>query len=67
MIDAGEGNRAEALAPDHRSLRFLKDSDLHGPFIIEQIARWHNCSLAEARDMKGKELLRRTKTTERPQ
>ncbi len=67
MIDTGEGNWAEAMLPDHRSLKHLSDKDLHGPFIIEQIARWHNCSLAEARDMKGKELLRRTKTTERPQ
>lgn len=68
MIDTGEGpNWQNALAPDHRSLKHLSDKDLHGPFIVERIAQWWGCTLAEARDAKGKELLRRTKTTERPQ
>lgn len=52
--------------PDHRSLSTLTDAELHGPFIIEQIARWHGCTLAQARDAKGHELRRRTMTTERP-
>jgi len=67
MIDTGEGPTwTEALAPDHRSLKHLSDKDLQAPFIIENIARWHGCTLAQARDAKGKELLRRTQTTERP-
>jgi hypothetical protein len=67
MIDTGEGPTwTEALAPDRRSLAHLSDKDLQAPFIIEQIARWHGCTLAEARDAKGSELRRRTITTERP-
>ena len=67
MIDTGEGNWAEAMLPENRSLRFMKDSDLHSPFIVERIAQWWGCSLAEARDAKGAELRRRTMTTERPE
>lgn len=66
MIDTGEGNWSEAMLPDHRSLRFMKDSDLHSPFIVEHICRWWNCSPEVALKAKGDELLRRTKTTERP-
>jgi len=67
MIDTGEGPTwTEALAPDHRSLKFLTDEQLHSPFIIENICIWWSCTLAEARDAKGAELRRRTQTTERP-
>jgi hypothetical protein len=68
MIDDSEtGSWATALAPDHRTLRTLSDAELHGPFIIEKIAQWHGCTLAQARDAKGEELRRRTQTTERPE
>lgn len=52
--------------PDNRSLKFLTDEQLKSPFIIENICIWYGCSLGDARDMKGNELLRRTQTTERP-
>jgi len=52
--------------PDRRSLAMLTDAELHSPFIIENICIWYGCSLGDARDMKGNELLRRTQTTERP-
>jgi hypothetical protein len=67
MIDTGEGPTwTEALAPDRRSLAMLTDAELQSPFIIENICIWFSCSLGDARDLKGKELLRRTMTTERP-
>lgn len=67
MIDTSEdGSWAAALLPDRRSLKHLSDAELHGPFIIDKIAQWHDCSLGDARDRVGAELLRRTKTTERP-
>ena len=62
MID----NSTEETLPDNRSLKFLKDAELMANDIIERIMIWHGCSPAEARDAKGAELLRRTRTTERP-
>ena len=65
MIDTGEGQTwADALLADNRSLKFLTEAELHGPFIIEKIAQWHGCTLAEARDRRGVECLRRLTTTD---
>lgn len=41
MIDNGEtGAWAAALEPDRRSLKYLTEAELHGPFILEKIQRW---------------------------
>lgn len=66
MIDDSEpGAWERALRPDHRDIRFLSDKELHGPFIIEQVQQWHGlATLAEARDMVGAEVRRRTQTND---
>lgn len=66
MIDdtSDAGSWQTALAPDNRSLKFMKPEQLHHPFIIEHIAQWWGCSLEEAQAAKGAELLRRTTTTD---
>jgi len=65
MIDDGIGpSWHEALQPDNRSLRYMDTKALQAPFAIEHVARWHGCTLAEARDRIGAELLRRTSTTD---
>ena len=66
MIDNSDpGAWERALRPDHRSIQYLSDTDLRGPFILEQVQRWHGlATLAEARDMVGAELRRRTQTND---
>jgi hypothetical protein len=65
MIDTGEGNWTDAL-PDGRDLRFCTSAELTGMGAIERVSRWHGCTLGEARDAIGRELLRRTQTTDFP-
>jgi len=62
----GERQVTDETLPDGRSLKFLKDAELHHPSIIEQICEWWGCTPDIALKAKGKELLRRTMTTERP-
>jgi hypothetical protein len=66
MIDTGEGPNWTPSVVQVASLFTLTDAELQSPFIVERISQWWGCSLADARDAKGKELLRRTMTTERP-
>jgi hypothetical protein len=62
MIDTGEGNWTEQA--DGRDLRFCTSEELTGMGAIERVSRWHGCTLGEARDAIGRELLRRTQTTD---
>jgi len=56
MIDESEpGAWDRALRPDHRSIKYLSDADLHGPFILEQVQRWHGVSRWQALRMIAKE------------
>lgn len=65
MIDTGEaGAWAAALEPDRRSLKYLTEAELHGPFILEKIQRWWGCTLGDALEMKGAECRRRTTTND---
>jgi hypothetical protein len=65
MIDNGDpGTWQSATLPDHRSLKLIPHSDLHSPFIYENVRRWHGlATLGEARDMVAAECKRRTTTT----
>lgn len=62
MID----DSTEETLPDGRSLRFLKDAELHASDIVDRICGWWSCSPEVALKAKGSELRRRTQTTERP-
>lgn len=65
MIDNGEGsNWSRALTPDHRSLKFLTDKELHDPFILSRIQQWHGCTMGDALAMRGAECRRRTTTND---
>jgi hypothetical protein len=65
MIDDGvDGTWRDALAPDHRSLRVLTDKELHDDGLAAKVMQWHGlATMGEARDMVGKEKLRRTQKT----
>ena len=67
MIDTGEGSTwADATLPDGRDLRFCTSDELTSMGAIERVAQWHGCTMGEARDRIGAEMLRRTTTTDFP-
>lgn len=63
MIDTSPtGSWEKALLPDRRDMRLLTDKELHGPFILDNLMRWHGlATMAQARDMKAREVMRRTR------
>jgi len=65
MIDDGQaGTWAEALQPDHRSLRTLSDKALHDPHLIEKVMQWHGLATqGEALQLVAAEKHRRTQET----
>jgi hypothetical protein len=65
MIDNGhKGTWADALTPDHRSLRVLTDKALHDDGLAAKVMQWHGlATMGAARDMIGAEKLRRTQGT----
>jgi hypothetical protein len=62
--DSHPGAWADALQPDHRSLRTMTEQELNAPGIIAKLMRWHGLQYAyEARDILAAERLRRTRET----
>jgi len=65
MIDdqSEAGSWEAALQDTRKDIRFLSDSELHGPFILDDLMRWYGlATMREALDMKAAEVKRRTMT-----
>ena len=65
MIDnSHDGAWADALQPDHRSLKTLTGKELNDRLLPAKLMQWHGLTYAsEARDMIAAERLRRTRET----
>jgi hypothetical protein len=59
------GTWAKWLDETCRDIRTLSDKELHSPFILDHLMRWHGLKTTrEALDMKGAEVMRRTQSND---
>jgi hypothetical protein len=65
MIDdqSEAGSWARTLNDTRKTIEYLSDAELHGPFILDDLMRWYDLpTMREALDMKAAEVKRRTMT-----